>query len=54
MSYRDIAKHLGISNDTLIAHWLKEYRPMVQLLKAKGFLVNHKKSQYLMKNLGCV
>lgn len=28
------------------------YRPMVQLLKAKGFNVNHKKVQRLMKKLG--
>ena len=28
------------------------YRPMVQLLKDKGFLVNHKKVQRLMKKLG--
>lgn len=28
------------------------YRPMVQLLKAKGFDVNHKKVQRLMKKLG--
>lgn len=28
------------------------YRPMVQLLKSKGFIVNHKKVQRLMKKLG--
>ena len=28
------------------------YRPMVQLLKSEGFIVNHKKVQRLMKKLG--
>nr|WP_256211097.1 IS3 family transposase [Lactococcus garvieae] len=33
-------------------HKNADYRPMVQLLKAKGFNVNHKKVQRLMKKLG--